>query len=153
MTKKLRVPTRFLESVMASDRRLKRYYDEINRRFFQDELPRNVIVRWAREGEEKDVACTEKANPDSKHSYLILLNREKNPTPSIMLSSLAHEMVHIKQFATGELVDNPSGKTVKWMGKRVSVRDDDGYWTLPWEIEAYGRQPGLYARFCRHKGI
>lgn len=80
---------------MASDRRLKRYYDEINRRFFQDELPRNVIVRWARAGEEKDVACTEKSNPDSKHSYLILLNREKNPTPSIMLSSLAHEMVHV----------------------------------------------------------
>jgi hypothetical protein len=69
------------------------------------------------------------------------------------LEMLAHEMVHVKQFALGELVDNPSGKTVKWQGKRVSVRDDDGYWTLPWEIEAYGRQPGLCARFCRHKGI
>ena len=69
------------------------------------------------------------------------------------LEMLAHEMVHVKQFALGELVDNPGGKTVKWQGKRVSVRDDDGYWTLPWEIEAYGRQPGLYARFCRHKGI
>lgn len=70
-----------------------------------------------------------------------------------MLEMLAHEMVHVKQFATGELVDNPGSKTVKWLGKRVSLRDDDGYWTLPWEIEAYGRQPGLYARFCRHKGI
>jgi len=69
------------------------------------------------------------------------------------LLMLAHEMVHVKQFATGELVDYSSGKTVKWQGKRMSVRDDDGYWTLPWEIEAYGRQPGLYARFCRLKGI
>jgi len=69
------------------------------------------------------------------------------------LLMLAHEMVHVKQFATGELVDYSSGKTVKWQGKRMSVRDDDGYWTLPWEIEAYGRQPGLYARFCRLKNI
>jgi hypothetical protein len=69
------------------------------------------------------------------------------------LLMLAHEMVHVKQFATGELVDYTSGKTVKWQGKRMSVRDDDGYWTLPWEIEAYGRQPGLYARFCRLKNI
>ena len=69
------------------------------------------------------------------------------------LEILAHEMVHVKQFAIGELIDNPSGKTVKWQGKRISVRDDDGYWTAPWEIEAYGRQPGLYARFCRHTGI
>ena len=69
------------------------------------------------------------------------------------LLMLAHEMVHVKQFARGELVDYSSGKTVKWQGKRMSVRDDDGYWTLPWEIEAYGRQPGLYARFCRLKNI
>lgn len=78
-----------------SDRSLKRWYREINRRFFKGELPDNVIVRWARAGEEKDVACTEKLNPDSKNKYLILLNRAKNPTPSIKLSSLLHETVHI----------------------------------------------------------
>ena len=70
-----------------------------------------------------------------------------------LINILAHEMVHVKQFATGELIDNPSGKTVKWQGKRMTMRDDDGYWTLPWEIEAYGRQPGLYARFRRDTGI
>jgi len=70
-----------------------------------------------------------------------------------LIGILAHEMVHVKQFATGELVDNPSGKTVKWQGKRVTLRDDDGYWTQPWEIEAYGRQPGLYARFRRETGL
>jgi hypothetical protein len=61
-------------------------------------------------------------------------------------------MVHVKQFATGELVDNPSGKTVKWQGKRVTLRDDDGYWTLPWEIEAYGRELGLFVRWAAANG-
>lgn len=69
------------------------------------------------------------------------------------LEMLAHEMVHVKQFTKGELVDNPSGKTAKWQGKRVSIRDDDRYWSLPWEIEAYGRQPGLYGRFRRDTGV
>ena len=66
-----------------------------------------------------------------------------------MLTVLAHEMVHVKQFAMGELMDNPSGKTAQWKGKRVRIRDnDEGYWTTPWEIEAYGREQGLYKVFC-----
>ena len=78
-----------------SDRSLKHWYRELNRRFFNGELPDNIVVRWARAGEESDVACTEKLNPDNKNKYLILLNRAKNPTASIKLSSLAHECVHV----------------------------------------------------------
>lgn len=78
-----------------SDRSLKAYYRLINKRFFNGELPDNVVVRWARAGEEKDVACTEKLNPDNKNKYLILLNRAKNPTASIKLASLLHEAVHV----------------------------------------------------------
>ena len=74
---------------------LKQWYAHINRKYFYDELPANVIVRWANPGEEKDVACTEKLTDDDTHSYQILLNKAKNPTSSIKLASLVHEMIHI----------------------------------------------------------
>jgi hypothetical protein len=79
-----------------SDRSLKHWYRELNRRFFNNELPDNVIVRWARAGEEKDVAsCSPVENPDSRNKYLILLNRNKCTTTSIKLTALAHEAVHV----------------------------------------------------------
>jgi hypothetical protein len=110
----------------------------------------NIVENLVRD-ERMDAAVTWLEDPVKPRKFVMELDAGLNLERT--LEMLAHEMVHVKQFATGELVDNPSGKTVKWQGKRVSVRDDDGYWTLPWEIEAYGRQPGLYARFCRHKGI
>ena len=110
----------------------------------------NIVDNLVRD-EQMDAAVTWLEDPVKPRKFVMEIDAGLGLQRT--LEMLAHEMVHVKQFATGELVDNPSGKTVKWQGKRVSVRDDDGYWTLPWEIEAYGRQPGLYARFCRHKGI
>jgi len=79
---------------MRSDRTLRRWYLLINKKFFYGELPTNVIVRWANPGEEKDIACTEKL-VGKKHSYEILLNREKCKTNSQKLESLLHEMIHV----------------------------------------------------------
>ncbi len=79
---------------MKSDRTLKKWYSVINKKFFFGELPANVIVRWAFPGEEKDIACTEKL-VGKKHSYELLLNREKIHTQSQKLSSLLHEMIHV----------------------------------------------------------
>jgi hypothetical protein len=85
-----------MTSNQTSDRSLKNYYRIINKKFFNGELPDNVVIRWATAGEEKDVAsCSPIDNPDNKNKYLILLNRAKNPTASIKLSALAHEMVHV----------------------------------------------------------
>ena len=59
-----------------------------------------------------------------------------------LLRTLAHECVHIKQYALGELDEN---MTV-WRGRRVNS-DTVPYWDHPWEIEAYGKEKGLYVRF------
>lgn len=68
-----------------------------------------------------------------------------------MLLTLAHEMVHVKQYATGELRDALRGPTLhRWMNKPFDVNNVD-YWDHPWEIEAYGREYGLYLRF-RERG-
>lgn len=63
-----------------------------------------------------------------------------------ILQTLAHEMVHVKQFAKGEIYDHKYRRTFKW-GKRHFNIDKEDYWDLPWEIEAYGRELGLYIKF------
>lgn len=62
-------------------------------------------------------------------------------TPPRLLSSLAHEVVHAWQFAHGYV----DGDLKKWRGRWVPQSTD--YWDEPWEVEAYGREPGLFVRF------
>ena len=66
-----------------------------------------------------------------------------------ILRALAHECVHIKQFVKREMCDI-NYYTTKWKG--VSYHTDKGnYWELPWEIDAYGRETGLYEMFVTNK--
>jgi hypothetical protein len=61
-----------------------------------------------------------------------------------LLISLGHEMVHVKQYAKGELKFHERGNTVTFQKQQYT---DDEYWESPWEIEAYGREPGLWQKF------
>lgn len=65
-----------------------------------------------------------------------------------LLETIAHEMVHVKQYARREL--HPS--TNAWMGKTVNP-DKVLYWDLPWEIEAHGREVGLFVRWCEENQL
>ena len=60
-----------------------------------------------------------------------------------MLLTLAHEMVHLKQFATNELrAKYIKGECItKWQGK---VCDIDNYEDQPWEKEAYFLEEVLF---------
>ena len=60
-----------------------------------------------------------------------------------ILETLAHEMVHINQYILGDL--NGSGDV--WRGLIIDSSTTD-YYMLPWEIEAYGREVGLFANFA-----
>jgi hypothetical protein len=62
-----------------------------------------------------------------------------------MLKTVAHEMVHVKQVNKGEL--GMASRVPTWRGKKVST-DKTDYWDLPWEIEAYGREVGLFHRWA-----
>jgi len=64
-----------------------------------------------------------------------------------LLETVAHEMVHVKQYARREL--HPADDV--WMGKTYNPKKIS-YWDLPWEIEAHGREIGLFIRYCEtHK--
>lgn len=60
-----------------------------------------------------------------------------------MLQCLAHEMVHVKQYARGELSNELI--TAKWQGKTYKLTNSiEDYLNWPWEVEAYGRDRALY---------
>ena len=60
-----------------------------------------------------------------------------------MLQCLAHEMVHVKQYAKGELSNELI--TAKWQGKTFKLTNSiEDYLNWPWEVEAYGRDRSLY---------
>jgi phage-related protein len=61
-----------------------------------------------------------------------------------ILISLGHEMVHVKQYAKCELKFHDTKDVVTFQKKKYK---DDNYWESPWEIEAYGREPGLWQKF------
>lgn len=60
-----------------------------------------------------------------------------------IFETLAHEMVHVKQFINGETDD----KLASWKGKSVNS-DKVDYWEHPWEIDAHGRETGLLTKFA-----
>jgi hypothetical protein len=72
----------------------------------------------------------------------------KGGTIKEMLLTLAHEMVHVKQYARGELRDLLSLNkfTVNYKGTRhrLIVSDDPKYMTQPWEVEAFELEEILY---------
>ena len=59
-----------------------------------------------------------------------------------ILETLAHEMVHVKQYAYGET--NEYG--TRWRGQRINT-ENLSYYDEPWEIEAYGLSTGLFSKF------
>jgi len=61
-----------------------------------------------------------------------------------ILTWLAHEMVHLKQFVRGELCDYETGR-VQWKTRSFGrVKYDD----QPWEKEAYRLEGELYEMFA-----
>lgn len=81
------------------------------------------------------------------------INLGHSPEDPIALY-LAHEMVHVKQYAKGELRSELvfRGTSMKletiWKGKlwKPSGKEDP-YYDRPQEIEAYGREMGLFNRW------
>lgn len=69
-----------------------------------------------------------------------------------MLETVAHEMVHVKQYARREMNDwsYQQDKYYKWKDMMVPTNTD--YWDLPWEIEANGREVGLFIRWAEKEG-
>src|SRR5688572_15239801 len=65
------------------------------------------------------------------------------------LLSLAHELVHCKQFTKGGLghTYESKGMTLTKWKRKYTVETKMDYFDWPWEIDAHGREYGLYKRY------
>lgn len=97
---------------------------------------------------------------DCKNPRWFTITLRGAPDDEDMVKTLAHEMVHVKQYAKNELskvmTAARGGKGIriasKWQGQIWDPKKkEDAYWDCPWEIEAYGREVGLYQKWFSMK--
>lgn len=100
-----------------------------------------------------EVRDTEDDNTRLPRKFLIRVSPIERRTSALKI--IAHELVHVKQFARGEMKDTVHTNYVKW-NKQLIDQDAIEYWDLPWEIEAFGREYGMFRRYndhVKHKGL
>ncbi len=77
---------------------------------------------------------------------IVLIKPPKRLTPMSLIDmsgTLAHEMVHVKQLAKGQMKLLPN-EVRMWKGKRYSKKTK--YLDMPWEIDAFSKQELLLRR-------
>ena len=67
-----------------------------------------------------------------------------------MMQTLAHEMVHVKQWATGEMKELVRQNKTRFKGELFGNTE---YWFRPWEIEAHGIEKGLFVKWAEATGV
>jgi hypothetical protein len=82
--------------------------------------------------------------PVKPRKFRITLNKHYKKKQTLI--TLAHEVVHLKQYAKGELTDQTTRNNVRWKKREIDEQTIH-YFDLPYEVEAYGREWGLYARY------
>ena len=98
-------------------------------------------IKFADQGERTDGHCYPLDGERYPRFFYIGLNPKMKRAK--MLQAIAHEMVHVKQYARGELSNELI--TAKWRGKTYKITNSmEDYFNWPWEIEAYGRDRSLH---------
>jgi len=81
--------------------------------------------------------------------FMIRLDRGLNLKTA--MTTLAHEMVHVKQYARDEMRQLTTKRACRYNGELY--KDGLDYWDQPWEIEAHGREVGLFIRWVEKEGL
>jgi hypothetical protein len=87
-------------------------------------------------------ACIEEYNASNKPREFVI---ELHPWIGAknLLKTLAHEMVHIKQFINLEINESLS----KWKGDSIDP-DSIDYYSHPWEMEAHSLENSLLTKYA-----
>ena len=127
-------------------------------RFFAEQLMDTRMVRnlkiniEVRKGIDIDGECVNEDGIRNPRWFTIGL---KYQDINEMIKTLGHEMVHVKQHAKNELqtgifVASRGGHNMhnRWQGTIWKPKaKEDAYFDSPWEIEAYGREVGLFYKW------
>lgn len=105
---------------------------------------RAVLIKVTNEIDEGMQGAT--LNIEIADCYLVLLKKPKRVTKTSLLemgTTLAHEMVHVRQLAKGQMKFLPDQARI-WMGKRYSKKTH--YLDQPWELDAFARQEIVFRK-------
>lgn len=77
---------------------------------------------------------------DNNRTFVIEINKDIGITE--LVTTICHEMVHVKQYARNEMTDEcVDFGAATWKGRKVNPKTT--YYDLPWEKEAYRLQDKL----------
>jgi len=118
----------------------------------------NLNIHMRHHDHEGETYVHDDANEKRPRDFVIILDhhqmnkdeygRERGDTEwgHKILETLAHELVHVKQYIRGEL--SAGGPTsLSWKGVQYHIEDIRDYYDLPYEVEARGRERGLLIGF------
>jgi len=105
---------------------------------------RAVLVKVTKDLEDDFQGAT--MNIEVADCMMVLIKAPKRLTPIALMdmaTTLAHEMVHVKQLAKGQMKFLPGDAKI-WKGKRYSKKTK--YLDMPWELDAFSKQEILLRR-------
>ena len=117
----------------------------------------SIDVHLRHHAEGGEAMMTEFTNPKRPREFKVIIDhhraemddygRTRSDTEwgHTILQTLAHELVHVKQYVMGELKYTTHGMVYK--RTTYSPKNFFDYFETPYEIEAYGREVGLLVNF------
>ena len=138
----------------GSNKKIRDEVEKACKYFIQRLMPRlknlDITIELIRKLKEKDEVwgdCTWEDQNHCPREFTIRL--DSTVSYKDLIDTLAHEMVHVRQYVRGELVDLVrESRKVKWRGKRVDWYDSP---KEPWEKEPNQLSPKLYREWISYK--
>jgi len=94
--------------------------------------------------------CTWEDDNVRPREFTVRIDSERSEREQFTI--LAHELVHVKQYARMELYDTVKPDVVRWKRRRYKFSDNatvKQYKKYPWEREAYKLEAELYEKWIK----
>jgi hypothetical protein len=134
--------------VDADNPKIKKFLDSLMPSFITQlgltNSKRAVLIKVTKDLEDDFQGAT--MNIEIADCMMVLIKTPKRVTPISMMeiaTTLAHEMVHVRQLAKGIMKFAPN-EVRYWKGKRYTKKTK--YLDMPWEIDAFSKQELLLRR-------
>lgn len=115
-------------------------------------LAKNVYVDVVFESMEKNFCgFCEPVDFGYRNHRFFEITVNSRQSKAMQLRTLAHEMVHVMQFARNQFKILDDENTYKWRGKVMRMKREK-YFSMPWEKEAHISEDYLldyYKKYCK----
>lgn len=136
--KEIKLATEYLCDVIFKPRLSRNIYVEV--RLIKDKLRKECAMA--------DINCTDQP----RNSRMFDLEIDNNLSYKSTICSIAHELIHARQFARGELSATFYPPYLRFKGEIIN-ETQTRYYELPYEFEPHAREDDLFYQWLAHKKI